>query len=398
MQRVNYIFGLLALFLVISCEKPFVPELPFGNKNFLVVDGFINTGADSTIIKISRTVEIGDTLGGKTVTGATVKVESDANEVYTLTEMAGGIYYSPNLNLSQAKRYRVRIQTSGEEVLSDFVESKVSPPIGDLKYTIETDKIKFSLDTSDPTVKSRYYKWDYVETWLFQSQIRSYYKWDGQKVVPRNMVTDDVFYCYPTYGSKRVIIANTLRLAEDVVKDQPILEILSTNERLYEEYSVIVNQRVLTKEAYEFWETVRKTTETTGTIFDVQPSDLTGNIKNIKNPGEPVVGFISAGTVTSKRVSFNRRVIPVDWEKIPPPYRCGLTIAWTFEDHPEAPPTIPFPYVYGPDYYNLKGPLRLVPVDVSRGFLPDPLAYSAFPANCVDCTFRGTNVKPSFFP
>ena len=47
-----------------------------------------------------------------------------------------------------------------------------------------------------------------------------------------------------------------------------------------------------------------------GSLFDSQPSQLKGNIFNVTNPDEMVIGFVSAGTITEKRIYINNFEIP----------------------------------------------------------------------------------------
>ena len=63
---------------VFSCRKPFAPAVTTADPGYLVVEGVINSGADSTIIKISRTVPL-YSKDRRPETGARVTVESDQN-------------------------------------------------------------------------------------------------------------------------------------------------------------------------------------------------------------------------------------------------------------------------------------------------------------------------------
>ncbi|RYG11580.1 MAG: DUF4249 family protein, partial [Chitinophagaceae bacterium] len=67
-QRFNILFFLLAIILLIDgCEKPFTPKINEITTNILVVDGFINAGADSTIVKLSRTALISEKQTSKPI-------------------------------------------------------------------------------------------------------------------------------------------------------------------------------------------------------------------------------------------------------------------------------------------------------------------------------------------
>ena len=67
-------------------------------------------------------------------------------------------------------------------------------------------------------------------------------------------------------------------------------------------YSILLRQESLTKKAYEYLLLMKKNTESLGSIFDPQPSDLKGNIQCISNPDEGVIGYVTASSLSEKRI------------------------------------------------------------------------------------------------
>ena len=124
------------------------------------------------------------------------------------------------------------------------------------------------------------------------------------------------------------------KLENDVIYLNPIAFIPGDSEKLMTKYSVMVKQYALTKEAFDFWQTLKKNTESLGSIFDAQPSQLTGNIKNVNNPEEPVLGYISAGTVQQKRIFIAKAELP-NW-KTKYPYSCTADTVRNDDFRPEA--------------------------------------------------------------
>jgi hypothetical protein len=55
------------------------------------------------------------------------------------------------------------------------------------------------------------------------------------------------------------------------------------------------HQYTLTKEAYEYWEKVTNLANPSGDIFDIPPAPLPGNIYNVNNPEEIVLGVFRSG-------------------------------------------------------------------------------------------------------
>ncbi len=282
------------------------------NPNYLVIDGFINTGGDSTIFKISRTFKVDNKATLAPERDAVVIVESDGGLSVLLPELASkpGTYSVPSLVQDHTKKYRLRVKIkNGKEYLSDFVESKISQPVN-ISYDVRHGNLNMYANSSDPTGNSRYYKFAYEETWEYVAPFSSQYKVVNRQIVPRNFPQDDIYRCYRYVKSTRIALASTLSLTEDRVADFTLEVIPEMSEKIQRQYSIYVEQTALTKAGFEFFETLRKNTEQVGNIFDSQPSQLFGNIHCTTVPGETVIGFISAGTVTKKRIVLLAKELP----------------------------------------------------------------------------------------
>lgn len=375
LKRLPFLFFILALF---SCKEAYKPETTSVNSNILVVEGFINTGADSTIIKLGRTVILAQKNSIKVESGATIFVESDANEKYLLKEEKPGRYASPNLNLNPSKKYRLNIKTAkGSNYLSSFVIAKISPPIDSLNWKAKADGIYIYANTHDVNNGSHYYRWDFIDTWKFSPKFFSSIKWNGKEIVDRNMYDDNIAICWANGTSNDIILESSAKLGKDVISQKPIAIVRPGSEKTMMKYSILVRQYVLTKEAYDFWENLRKNTESLGSIFDAQPSELTGNITSVTNPAEPVIGYISAGTTQEKRIFIDREEVP-NW---PTQYPSSCVV----------PDTIP---VRQAGNYFSSGTLVPIAPYLVENVLVGYLVSSKL---CGDCTIRGTSKQPSFW-
>ena len=83
-----YIF--ICIVAVASCRKPYDPPAIKSTNGYLVVEGVVNAGTDSTIIKLSRTVRLSNKSVVNPETGATVTVESNQGATYPLVEISAG--------------------------------------------------------------------------------------------------------------------------------------------------------------------------------------------------------------------------------------------------------------------------------------------------------------------
>jgi hypothetical protein len=369
----------------LACKERFNPPEVDTNLNYLTVEGLINTsGVDSTIIRVSRTVKLTSKVAIQPELKAVLTIESNDNAIKrTLIERGSGIYYSLPFALDATKQYRLRIRTSaGKEYLSDFTEVKVSPPIDAIGFEAQSSGVtgvQVYANTHDATNKSRYYKWDYVETYKYNTNNFSSYTTDGKSIRPRNFPTEDIYNCWRTINSNNIVLASTAKLTNDVIAKAPIQKIVPNDERLGLRYSIMVNQQVLTKDAFDFWEILRKNTEQVGSIFDAQPSQLQGNVHAVSNPAEIVIGFISAGTIQRKRIFIDAGDVPVEFR---------------FRRPGACPVDTILPADYAIRFYTG----GQIPIDgITTPTSPAPVSYTTSSTSCIDCRLRGTNIMPSFW-
>src|SRR3569833_1926316 len=102
MKRIIYL--LLFLLTWLGCNKPYQPVAITSDSNYLVVEGTINTGNDSTIIRLSRTVKLSSSQRSNPELNAMVIIESDAGGNYGLTETGSGYYKSAPLGLGVSNK------------------------------------------------------------------------------------------------------------------------------------------------------------------------------------------------------------------------------------------------------------------------------------------------------
>jgi len=374
---------IILIIAMAACKKPFVPPDTLNNSGkYLVIDGVINAGNDSTFIKLSRTKKFENGIVIDHETGAQLQVEGDDNSSYPLVETVPGTYVTAGLNLNSAHKYRLRIKTTNsKEYLSDFVVVKNSPPIDSVGFTAKPSELTIYANTHDATNNTKYYRWEYTEAWEFNSTYESF--WNG--TAPRAK-EDYVYYCYAKDTSSYIILANTTKLTNDVVYQSPITTIDPSSEKIEIKYSIEVKQYALTSDAYSFWDNLHKNNETNGTIFDSQPSDNQTNYHCLTDPKELVVGYLSVGSVATKRIFINRNQLPQTYN---PQYAyangCQIDTAYYAKNQ------------YGiftpPTSFTAINGLYFPPIPPFGA--PTAVTYST--RDCADCTARGVVQPPPFW-
>lgn len=373
------------LLMALACRQSYEPPAIKAANRFLVVEGVINLNAgEPTTILLSRTRNLSDTFLTDPERGAAIQVQSAAGNIYHLSEQTAGVYASGPLALNAAQQYRLRIQTSdGKEYLSELVQAKATPPIDSItwKQHLEPGQAKdvtIYASTHDPANNTRYYRWEYVETWQYRAVYDTDLGWNVQAgLIFYYPPSDQRYNCWFENAGTQIAIASSIKLSGDVIDRAPLYTLPYNSEKLGVRYSVLVKQYALTQDAYKYWEILQKNTQQLGTLFDAQPSQLKGNIRNAANDNEPVIGYVSASAVQQQRIFIARQQL-VDWQGGVSQPDCP--IATTSQD-PNNYLILNFPDTsFGPYYFTSGGGLVLTK------------------KTCLDCTRKGgTNKRPSFW-
>ena len=364
------LFCCLPFLCLISCVDPYEPPAIQSPNSYLVVEGYLNSGDGGTSIQISRTTNLADTSEIFPEREAMVSVEGENSISYLTDEDQDGEYTSPFLGLRENENYRLRIVTSGgKEYLSDPVPVKKTPLIDSVNWRRSPEGIEILVNTHDPSGDSRYYRWEYEEVWEFNTPLESLMEYVDGAFVPRRR-ENSIYTCWKKQPSTSLHLASSAKLQEDIIYQKPLVFIPQGSWKLGEKYSILVRQLALTEEAYNYLQHMKKNSEQQGSIFDPQPSEIRGNIQSLSNPGEPVVGYISAGSVVEKRIYIVKEELD-NWDIF---HDCKITeLAMANIGLIE------------------RGAYNVIYVDTNQGII------YASPRKCTDCTLRGTTEKPAFW-
>lgn len=367
----------ISMFIVIlfGCRKPFEPPAGAFDPSVLVVEGTIAVGDQAeNLFQLSRIRALQDTAFNDPEPGASVRILAASGGSWPLTEVSPGAY-AATLNLPVSDSYQLAVQTAdGNSYLSDLQQPVLTPPIDSVTWAQPGD-LNIFVHTHDPANATRYYRWQYVETWQNSSWYESTLDFVNGAIVSRP-IGEQVHNCWSSDSSQSILINNSSNLSNDIISYQPVNTILRPSFKLALRYSILVKQIGLTREAYDFWTILKKNTELTGTLFDPQPSKMPTNIHCTNDPGKVAIGFISAATITEKRIFIMNSAMS-DWP-----------IPDQSENCPQLLKSIPDAITY-----MLNDPFYVPVAYPTIG----PGIYIAS-KYCVDCRLSGgTNIPPSFW-
>jgi hypothetical protein len=376
-QRSTCFFGVL-LVLLSGCVDKFEPNVISAPERYLVVDGFINLNGVTTI-RLSRTQSLTATAAPPPETQATAAIRDEAGTAYALTEQQPGVYTSTALTLPAAHRYQLSLRTAaGREYLSDLVEGRQTPAIDSVTWDVEARGVQIYVNSHDASNNTRYYRWDYTETWEFHSAYNSSLEYVNGAMQLR---TENIYNCWGTANSTDIKLSSTVRLSQDVVSRFPLTLLPANSMKLGHRYSILVRQYAQTAEEHAYWELLQKNTENIGTLFDPLPSQLTGNVHSLSDVDEPVIGYVGAATAVEQRLFIVSTQLPrtrfaTGYETCSAPDTILMKDVATHFSNPALLPVYPI-------YFPMSNML---------------LGYAGSSASCLDCRLRGTNQKPSFWP
>lgn len=363
----NLSFFLSFTLLIASCVEPYFPEVLSAENNFLVVEGTLNTGGDSTVIYLSRTARLVDSALIKKEAFATVSIESESGNTYLLENKGEGEYAAQLPDLNKKDQYRLRIVSEDKEYLSEFVLVKEAPPIDSVSWVYQDGEVKLFVNTHDPEDNTWFYRWEFEEDWEYRVPFKTYLAYVDRQVV--DIVEPPPTQCWQTNRSTNVILGSSTQLQRDIISLKLLTVIQKGSRKIGRRYSILVKQYALSQEAYNYYQQIKKNSEQMGSLFDPQPTEIRGNIHCVGSPKEPVIGFFQAGSTQEKRIFIdNLEVEPWGYR-----LKCEMKLVENRLFHV---------------YFKFR---RFAPVVK----LED--GYYWAPAECTDCSLVASPHKPDFW-
>jgi hypothetical protein len=364
---------LLFILLINSCIVQFIPETD-EDKELLVVEGIITDQPVAYVVKISRSLPLGRKNIAKPVKGCIVSVTDDLGSLYTFKESIPGTYLSDPTKFRGkiGRKYTLQINTNtvyNKLHYESFPMSmKPVPQIDSIYYEKKTikersetsqgvDGCQIYLNTHDAQNKCNFYRWEYNETWEFR--------------LPYDVPNSK---CWISSNSDRINIKSTSALEEDRITRYPLNFISNGSDRLKVKYSVLVNQYSLNEDEFLYWEKLQNISEQVGGLYDIIPAAIPSNISCLEDPNDKVLGYFSVSAVTAKRIFIKD-------------YFAGIINLYTECISDTVPGGVPIP--------NLG--ISVWVIETINTTMP-PAKVLTEDKGCADCTVRGTNIRPVFWP
>jgi hypothetical protein len=206
--------------------------------------------------------------------------------------------------LQTDKQYRLAFSIDGENYASTFISPITTTPIDSIYFTKEAQgkPVSVFVATHDDDMENPYYKWRYDETWQVRAPLFAGGMLDGygQLIVFQLNNPDNLYNCWGRYKSDKLLLASTKKQAVNAIDRQLLTEISCDDDRISILYRITLEQTQLHKEAYLYFEELKKHADLTGGLFSPIPSgtSLRGNIRCESDTGRLIMGYVDVATTT----------------------------------------------------------------------------------------------------
>jgi hypothetical protein len=314
-MQVNRIILLLLLVLILNgCIDPFSPSIS-EYQQMLVIDGMITDREGIHTVTVSRSSSYNEP-GRKYESGCTVNILDDKGNIINMSEESKGIYkaWIGQQFLNAGTQYRLEVTTSdGKKYQSYFEMLSHSPPIDsihwEVKY-IEQDNplygalmgVQFFINSDATGYEASGYRWELFEQWEYRAKyfIKDFY---NGSIIHNDFASDSLYYCWTTRSKiNEIYTYSTAQAVSKKIRMIPLTYVSNQSSRLKFDYCLLVRQYSLSEAAFSYWNRLKEQATESGGLYEKQPSRLTGNIYNVDNPDETVLGFFGASGISEKRI------------------------------------------------------------------------------------------------
>ncbi len=319
MQIKNITLILCLVLSLTSCVDKFWPEVD-KYQNIFVVDGLLTNNNEPTIVKLSFSSSIND---GELIPlgGAELYITNEIDVLTPLTETESGTYQVMDSSFRGhvGSSYQLHVQLpNGQMYESDICQLIEPSPIDSVYGVIESSSqqnsthdltgIQFYVNNHSISADTSYYLWNLTNTYKYKSTFNIDFTWEGAFIpYPK---PDSVRTCWRTSTISTFYTYSTKYIDKTVITNFPLYYSSTETKELSIRYSLLVKQFTLSKNAFDFWDALRQQNIERGNLYSQQPFQIKGNMHNVNNSEEPILGYFTVAGITEKRIYVNRPAIP----------------------------------------------------------------------------------------
>ena len=298
---------IFSLILAVGC----VSEIDFLDENdsFISISGVITNEYESNIISITRVNGYNGEIEPLRAKGAYYIDGELAGQLPQFTP--GELVFPIDFRIQEGETYFIEITVLDNNKVYRSLPQFMSPKLTMDSVSFEVEK-RFEGTSSTGTLKNanfadfychisvlpdhrenpKFYRWQVDEIWEFREVAKETDPFDIMKVCyPRTQVTE-----YPS------VILSTETLQEGPAKVR--LNTREIGESFLVKHFFNAYLHTIDKTLFEFYQKAEQLNQNTGRLYDVTPAAIDGNLYNVDDEGERVLGVIEFAQVDTMRIGI----------------------------------------------------------------------------------------------
>lgn len=312
-------YFLLMLCLLTACLDEIDFESP-EQASLLVVDGIVTNGDHSDEIRLSRTVEYGLQQFVAEREAAIIVIDEAGNRE-SLIEVEAGVYEFRKMVLSPAigESYAIEIRLKNGEVYRSEMEKMAAvPEIDSLSFEISVEEfvndLGITLDEKNLVVQAN--------TTINQEDQSDLLFWEVEHIysfvepLTNPLQIPKVCYIEQALEAQSIPLLDGALFKEGAnIVREVTRKSLDFSLEFRQSYRVF--QYGISRSAYDYWSDLALIANPGGTIFDPIPAKIQGNVRNVNDAEELVLGYFGVASVTAKTLFITRADVSGEFNLIP---------------------------------------------------------------------------------
>lgn len=326
------ILGVLIVFLGLSsCVEQIEFELEKLERERLIVSGTLTNLNEPQVVFLSET----------TSKARKPLLADEENRIFTLNDLPRPLQGArvTLVDASQGRPWVYQETEPGKYELFDYLGTgsnselyleirvgdrvyrsrpqKIPEAIGsdELSFSFERTRLKDNPDAAQVLIKTAVTLPDQVGDYYLRWAVDEAYFWD-LTFFPNPFNTPPppcIVFGFP--DPERITLINGDLLNKPGGKSTQIVAKRLVDQSFLSRHYFTVRQLSISKNAYEYWRRVRELVNNTGSVFDSPPASIQGNLYNVTNPDEVVLGYFEVARAKVSRIYTTFKDVPFFLEK-----------------------------------------------------------------------------------
>jgi len=295
-----------------SCRDKIDIEAINSNEKLVVIEGNINNATGPYYVYLSYAstdnIDVESRLVKNPISNANVNIVNiTSGNIISFVEKTGevGTYFSSETSTIKGEvnnEYYLEVEILGKIYQSNIEKIEEAAPIDSvyIDFNEISRKVEVYVDFTDPASSKDAYIWN----------------WNGFKQVRTNLpdgmggglgggntggAVDCCSFCFIPFTGNEISVFEDSRQNGQKVSRQKITEFFVVKKN---EFLIEVQQHRLGEEAFNFWNLISLQQQSEGGLFDPPPFGILGNMRNINDDNEEVLGYFYASGVSENYIQF----------------------------------------------------------------------------------------------